>query len=79
MGDKAIFMPQPTGRLLEFIAVKEPWSEYQLENGAIVRAKVVMTKVIDPGQKGDDGKPVYQLKWQHIVDLTWPEDLERQS
>lgn len=50
----------PKGRIVGFEPVSEPWAEYQLDDGNILRIKIVVTKIIQPeaGQPGPDGKPI---------------------
>jgi hypothetical protein len=56
---------------LNFATEQEPWNVYRLEDGTIIRAKIVMTRVmVREGAKTDEGFPVYDLRWQHIVDVT---------
>lgn len=58
---------------LDFVAKSEPWCVYELEDGTIVRARLMMTKVIDNGGKAENGLPNYQLAFQQICDTTFPD------
>lgn len=62
---------------LNFVTDQEPWNVYRLEDGTVIRAKIVMTRVtIREGAVTDDGFPIYDLRWQHIVDVT-PSELSK--
>lgn len=66
----------PTGpKLLEFAAESEPWTQYRLENGAILRVRVIVTKVIDGGQRAPNGLPVYKVDMQQLMDMTFPDHM----
>ena len=56
---------------VERIPVKmaaEPWGESLLDNGDIIRIRVIITaiyRVVD--ELGVDGKPIYQIQSQTVV------------
>lgn len=59
---------------LAFVAKSEPWCEYELEDGTIVRARLIMTKIIDRGSKDQQtGLPLLELSWQQVLDVTFPD------
>ncbi|MDR2632117.1 MAG: hypothetical protein LBC51_00650 [Treponema sp.] len=70
MGDKVKFLlpetngqsTETTGESMEIIEAKEPWAEYILEDGAKIRAKQVVMKIVKLNQKNPDGTPVYILQ-----------------
>lgn len=64
-------------KFLEFVADKEPWAQYTLENGTVVRIRVMLVKVINEGKFNPDGSPQYQVQCQQVMDITWPEDIQR--
>jgi hypothetical protein len=74
MGDISQFLPDQK-KLLDFVAEREPWCHYRLENGVIIRLKVVLTKVHDNGRHAG-GMPDYGLSWQQVVDVTWTPEIE---
>lgn len=45
----------------------EPWSEYLLSDGTVLRAKTVAVRVHRALQPDPDGKPVYFIETQTIV------------
>lgn len=70
----AKFLPTAP-KLVDYAPKSEPWAEYQLENGAIMRVRAIVTKVIDKNQTAPDGFPIYQIQCQQIIDMTWPDDI----
>jgi hypothetical protein len=67
----------PSPKFLQFVADQEPWTQYTLENGAVIRIRVMLVKVINEGKINPDGSPQYQLQCQQVMDITWPEDIQR--
>lgn len=56
------------GRPVDFLTRKEEFNEYQLEDGKILRIKMVVTRIIRlEGEKAPDGNPVYLIQSQNIV------------
>ena len=37
----------------------------------------MLVKVINEGKFNPDGSPQYQLQCQQVMDITWPEDIQR--
>ena len=69
----------PSGnKFIEYAADKEPWAQYTLENGAILRLRVMVSKIIDTGQLAPDGAPLYNIQMQQVMDMTWPDDIKRE-
>ena len=62
------------GKDVELVRVEpltehQPWCEYQMPNGDIVRAKIIAkTFWHSPTEKNADGSPVYALDWTIVVD-----------
>lgn len=52
---------------VKIVEYKENWSEYTLENGAIIRLKPVVTDIILKDKKKDDGSPIYSVSFQPII------------
>lgn len=75
--------PGPNGQLsdAELIDVtesKEPWSEYSLDDGTIVRVKNIILEVwrfVD--QYDPQGNPVYLVKASPIINVTAPQQLRK--
>jgi hypothetical protein len=68
----------PAPKFLTFVADQEPWTQYTLENGAVIRVRLVLVKAIDEGELLPDGTPRYQCQFQQVMDITWPEDIQRE-
>lgn len=58
-----------TATKLDFETITEPWSEYELEDGTTLKAKVVATGVarIDPEDHGQGDEPLYNLNSETVV------------
>jgi hypothetical protein len=70
----------PAGpKLVEYAAKSEPWCEYQLEDGTILRVRIMVCKVIDEDKFTDDGYPQYQLRMQQVIDMTWSPQVEKDA
>jgi hypothetical protein len=68
------------GTELGFRPTGEYWNEYLLDDGSVVRVKVVMTGVIRlDGMYDADGEPVYAVKHNNIMAVSAPEELRRQE
>lgn len=56
----------------------ELWSEYLLEDGTVIRIKMIMTDVIKVENEYDaEGTPVYVLKSTMISSVSAPEELRK--
>lgn len=77
MVDKILdqFMAPRAKRMIEFAADQEPWAQYRLENGAIVRIRIMMVKAMDSGEFSPDGLPMINFQMQQVMDVTWPDDI----
>ena len=68
--------PQFKGQPVGFEAVSEPWSEYLLSDGKILRIKLVLTKVVkNPDMIMPDGNPNYGVKTGNIVEVFRSDEL----
>jgi hypothetical protein len=57
---------------------QEAWSEYLLDDGTIIRMKIVITDVLRiDGVYDGDGNPVYQIKSGNVASSIPPEQLRR--
>jgi len=50
-----------------FSAVNESWAEYHLDDGRVLRVKVVVTKVFRTEKTNDDGIPMYSIASQQVI------------
>lgn len=59
-------------------STQEAWSTYLLEDGSVVKVKLVVTEVakID-GMHEPDGTPVYNAKWNVVLAVTSPPELKK--
>lgn len=54
---------------MKIIDQKEPWSEYDLDDGSKLRIKPVVIEVRKSDIKGPDGNYLYQAKTNIIIDV----------
>ncbi len=53
---------------MDFLTRKEDFNEYQLEDGKVLRIKMVVTRIIRlEGETAPDGSPVYLIQSQNVV------------
>jgi hypothetical protein len=65
---------------LDFEFEKEPWTSYKLEDGAVVRLKVVLASVARLVDRyKPDGEPIYVLGFGGIPVLEVPPELRQQA
>ena len=58
----------------------EFWNEYMLEDGTVIRVKVVMTDVMRVEDEYDEeGAPAYDIKTTMISSVSVPEHLRRKE
>lgn len=69
----------PASKSLEFVADKEPWAQYTLDNGAVVRVRVMLVKATATDQFSPDGFPLIQLGCQQVIDVDWPADIAAEA
>lgn len=68
--------PARTTRHLAVKAATEPWSEYQLEDGTVVRVRLVLhsfRRVV--GAFAPNGDPEYEWAMQPSIELVVPDSL----
>ncbi|MFC1917015.1 hypothetical protein ACFLX1_02680 [Chloroflexota bacterium] len=59
---------QVEGEVVDFLARKEDFNEYQLTDGKILRIKMVVTRIIRlEEEKAPDGNPIYLIQSQNVV------------
>ncbi len=63
---------------MDFKSIKEDWNEYQINDGTIVRMKVVVTNIAKVTDKYDnEGNPVYIVKSSNVLAISAPEKLKK--
>ncbi len=82
MAERRTRIPAPDGKMLEgwdvpIMVSNERWSEYELEDGTTIRAKVnAIGFVRIEGQYDQDGNPLYAMMAQNVQVLgTVPDKL----
>lgn len=66
------------GTLVPVRSSQESWSEYLLEDEAVVRLKVVVTEVYRiEGIYDTEGNPVYHIRSANVASAMPPEHLKR--
>ena len=69
---------------LAFTAKQEPWAIYELEDGSMVRIRIMLVKAIEhrgPDGKmafGPNGEPMIEFKMQQIMDVDWSPEITAQ-
>ena len=75
----------PDGRTVEGVVVPfqtggEHWNEYLIEDGSVLKVKLVATEIIRvDGQYDDQGNPMYVLHNTQVVVVDSPDDLRREE
>ncbi len=65
---------------LTFNPSVENWAEVMVEDGTVIRLKLVVTGILKIDDAYDDeGNPVYRVKSQNIMAVSAPEELRRKS
>jgi hypothetical protein len=64
---------------LSFRSSGENWNEYLVDDGTVVRVKLVVTEIarID-GEYDPDGNPAYLIKSANVTAISAPDELRRQ-
>jgi hypothetical protein len=58
----------------------ERWNEYLLQDGTVLKLKVVVTDVARVDSAYDaEGNPIYVVKSTNVMTLSAPEDLKRKA
>lgn len=55
------------GEMVTVVEQKEPWSEYRLEDGTLIRTKQTLMQIVKMDTPGPDGKPVYTMQTQPTI------------
>jgi hypothetical protein len=82
--------PQPTMQIpigydprgpkesVDIVGSKDGWSEFNLADGTVIRAKAVVLDVKKMvGQYTADGEPVYELQLTMVTQARVPDDLKK--
>lgn len=52
---------------MEFETIKEPWNEYKLKDGTVIRVKLVLSMVSKTNKYESHGEPIYLVNSQPII------------
>lgn len=65
---------------LLFRAAAESWNEYLVDDGSLLRLKIVVTEVNRlEGEYDDEGQPVYAIKSVNTMRVSAPKHLRRET
>lgn len=65
---------------MPFQAGGEHWNEYLVEDGSVLRVKLVATEVVRvDGQYDQEGNPLYIVNSTNVLAVSSPEDLMRKE
>lgn len=68
------------GTVMPFQTGGEHWNEYIVEDGSLLRVKLVATEVIRlDGQYDQEGNPVYILNSTNVMVVAAPDELRREQ
>ena len=73
------------GRQVEAVAVEvhqsgERWNEYFLEDGTVLKMKLVLKKVFKVDNEFDaEGNPVYVMQSTNVTSVTAPKNLKKEG
>jgi hypothetical protein len=51
---------------LRFMPISDPWAEYHLEDGKVLRGKFVVTRICSTDEKAPNGQDIYTCDGQFI-------------
>jgi hypothetical protein len=64
---------------LSFRSSGENWNEYLVDDGTVVRIKLVVTEVARiEGEYDADGNPAYAIRSANVTAISAPDELRRQ-
>lgn len=55
------------GEMVTVVKQEEPWSEYRLEDGTLIRTKQTLMQLVKMETPSPDGKPVYTMQTQPTI------------
>jgi hypothetical protein len=58
-----------TGTLVKVVQAVEPWSEYSLEDGTVLRVRQTVVNVVKLDDKNDSDEPVYYIQSQQALSI----------
>lgn len=84
MADRKRKLQGPNGEIeatiMPFQAGGEHWNEYLVDDGTVVRIKLVVSEVLRlDGQYDEKGDPIYFIHSQNVTNVSAPEALRKQN
>jgi hypothetical protein len=70
---------QVPGQAVDFEPTAEPWGQYKLADGSEVKVKIVLLNAARLDEFSEQGEPLYQFQFQHIVTIVVPDSLKRKA
>jgi hypothetical protein len=68
------------GFVMDVASSKEPWCEYELEDGSFLRSKAILLECIRvDGEYDPEGNPTYMMKANGVMNVTAPDALKRKK
>jgi hypothetical protein len=68
-----------TGQSVTFESTSEPFSQYTLSDGTVVKVKTILIDAVRLNTYADNGEPVYQFQFQQVLASISPEALKRKA
>jgi len=66
------------GLEMGFKSISEDWNEYEVNDGTIIRLKVVVTNIAKLTDRYDkEGSPIYVVKSSNVLSISAPEKLKK--
>jgi len=50
-----------------FVSAGEPFVEYRLDNGDVIRVKFVMTRILATSERNPMNEPIYSFQYQAVT------------
>jgi len=64
--------------VVEVTQASEVWNHYLIDDGSVIKIKLVLTKVLRlEGKFDDEGNPVYLVRSTNVVSVKSPDNLRR--
>lgn len=77
-------IPMPDGRTLDGVSLPfqtgaEHWNEYLVDDGTVIRMKVVAVDIVRiDGEYDAEGNPIYVVQSTNVTSISAPDNLRRQ-
>jgi hypothetical protein len=83
MNSKKLMVPfqgkMVEGEEISFKEIAERWNEYELDDGAKLRMKSILAKVVRTDQYNELNEPIYLITTTYIMNVTVPEELKKKG